>query len=154
MKYLTGFILITALFLIKPIYSQENFTHPKHTFSFDRTQISDTLDATYYEIHLNEINTTAKTIDAFTIVTLLSKVDNLTEIKLELLDLTVDEVFVDNQLVNDFEYINPWLIIPLSSPVNTGDEVIVKVAYHGEPFHEDWGGFHFSGSYAFNLGVG
>nr|NQU89416.1 T9SS type A sorting domain-containing protein [Bacteroidota bacterium] len=109
---------------------------------------------TYYEIHLNEINTTAKTIDAFTIVTLLSKVDNLTEIKLELLDLIVDEVFVYNQLVNDFEYIDPWLIIPLSSPVNTGDEVVVKVAYHGEPFHEDWGGFHFSGAYAFNLGVG
>jgi hypothetical protein len=28
------------------------------------------------------------------------------------------------------------------------------VDYNGVPFHESWGGFHFSGEYAFNLGVG
>jgi len=116
--------------------------------------LSDTLDALSYEIHLNEINTTAKTIDATTIVHLISKIDNLDHVTLELLDLTVDEVFVDNIQVSGFVHNSPWLYIPLPANINTGDEVEVKVSYHGMPFHESWGGFHFSGTYAFNLGVG
>ena len=154
MKNLTGIISILFLFLLNPLFAQDRQTqgHPK--YSFDRSLLSDTLDATNYEIHLNEINTTENTIDAYTIVSLASKVDNLNEIKLELLDLIVDEVSVDGQQVTDFLHNSPWLIIPLTTTLNTGDEVDVMVSYHGEPFHEDWGGFHFGGGYAFNLGVG
>ncbi len=155
MKNLTFFSLVVLSFSTLFVQAQHQH-HAKcgHKQSFERSLLSDTLDALSYEIHLNEINTSFKTIDAYTIVNLMSKVDNLDEIKLELLDLTVDGVFVDNQPIADFEHNSPWLVIPLSTPMNTGDEAEVRVEYHGEPFYEGWGGFHFSGSYAFNLGVG
>jgi aminopeptidase N len=154
MKNLTTFIL--ALFLFSSIHLLAQHDHSKcsHKQSFDRSLNSDTLDALSYEIHLNEVNTTAKTIDGTTKVVLSSKLDGINQVTLELLDLTVNEVKVDGNVVTDFEHNNPFLYVPLSSPINTGDEVEVEVSYSGEPFHEGWGGFHFSGSYAFNLGVG
>ncbi len=150
------FIIIFSIAFQQLLFTQTQQKHFRctHRQSFQRSLISDTLDALNYEIHLNEINTTLKTIDAYTIVQLKSKVDDLNEIKLELLELTVDAVWVDNQPVTDFIHESPWLTIPLQNPLQNGDEVEVKVEYHGQPFHEDWGGFHFSGSYAFNLGVG
>jgi aminopeptidase N len=45
-------------------------------------------------------------------------------------------------------------LITLPQSFSPGDTVAVKVFYHGVPFNESWGGFHFSGEYAFNLGVG
>jgi aminopeptidase N len=148
-------LFLTALLVVSfPAFSQHNPDKCSGSHSFSRSMLSDTLDALNYEIHLNEVNTTAKTIDATTIVQLSSKVDNLDHITLELLDLTVDEVFVNDIQVSGFIHNSPWLFVPLSTPLNTGDEVEVKVSYHGAPFHEGWGGFHFSGAYAFNLGVG
>lgn len=136
------------------IYGQHHHGQCRHLVSFEKSLISDTLDATNYEIHLNEVNTTDQTLSAQTFVTLVSKVDDLQQLTLELLDLTVDQVFVDGVEVNDFTHANPMLYIPLSTAINTGDTVIAEISYHGQPFHEDWGGFHWSGDYAFNLGVG
>ncbi|MDZ7776575.1 MAG: hypothetical protein U5L09_13675 [Bacteroidales bacterium] len=33
-----------------------------------------------------------------------------------------------------------------------GEAVTLDIYYHGAPFSEAWGGFHFAGNYAFNLG--
>lgn len=75
-------------------------------------------------------------------------------IKLELKDLTVDDVTVNGQPFS-FSHDGELITISLSGTINTGDQVLVDVAYHGEPFHEGWGGFHWSvGDYCFNLGVG
>lgn len=115
--------------------------------------IGDTVHAIHYSIHLNEINTATNTITGLTEVTITPLVDDLVYIPLELLDLTVDAVEVDNMVAN-YNYNGARLQINLDSPVGIADTIIVKVEYHGEPFHESWGGFHFSGDYAFNLGVG
>jgi len=146
---------ITILLLIGPpiVFAQHDHSQCNHVASFDRSLISDTLDALSYEIHLTEINTTSQTITANTKVNLASKIDGLTQVSLELLDLTVDQVLV-NGVNNTFDQQNPFLYIPLSQPLNTGEEVEVEVFYHGSPFHEGWGGFHWNGEYAFNLGVG
>jgi len=154
MKQLFQVVFAGLLLISFTAFSQENHHKCSSLHSYSRSLLSDTLDALSYEIHLNEINTTAKTIDATTIVQLKSKIDNLGQITLELLDLIVDEVFVDNVSVTGFVHNSPWLFIPLPEVINSGDEVEVKVSYHGLPFHEGWGGFHFSGTYAFNLGVG
>ncbi len=154
MKHLFQLILAILLLISFTAFSQNKHHKCGNLHSFSRSLLSDTLDALSYEIHLNEINTTAKTIDATTIVQLKSKIDNLDHITLELLNLTVDEVFVDNVQVTGFVHNSPWLFIPLAAVINTGDQVEVKVSYHGLPFHEGWGGFHFNGAYAFNLGVG
>ncbi len=115
--------------------------------------IGDSLHAVHYDIHLNEINTQDKTISGFTIVELTPLRDNLTGISLELISLNVDSVFINGE-VNAFAHNNGVLLIDLSQSISIGDTILVSVYYHGQPFHESWGGFHFAGDYAFNLGVG
>ncbi len=84
-----------------------------------------------------------------------SKINNLNEVKLELMDLTVDEIYVDGVQNTNFTHDGMILTIPLSNSISIGETVDVSVSYHGHPFHEGWGGFHWSeGTYCFNLGVG
>lgn len=115
--------------------------------------IGDTVHAIHYSIHLNNINTASKTIEAYTEVEVQPKVNDLQYIPLELKSLTVDSVFV-NGAQKTFIFQNEILRIDLSNPAGINDTLKVGVYYHGQPFHEAWGGFHFAGSYAFNLGVG
>lgn len=116
--------------------------------------IGDTIHAVHYTINLEEINTSAHTISGWTEVTITPHLGtNIDPIVLELADLTVDAVEVD-QVAATFTHNGERLEIDLANPLVTGDTILVKVNYHGEPFHESWGGFHFSGDYAFNLGIG
>ncbi|NOX48905.1 MAG: T9SS type A sorting domain-containing protein [Chlorobi bacterium] len=125
-----------------------------HKIPFGKSLISDTLDAQHYYIHLTVTDFSGHEISGFTDVELSSKLDGIDEIKLELQDLTVDSVFVDDVLIPGFSHIGQIITIPLDNPLNTGDNALARVYYHGVPFHESWGGFHYSGEYAFNLGVG
>ena len=114
----------------------------------------DTIHAVKYVIDLQEVDMTAKTITANTNITLVPLVADLDIIQLQLMELTVDSVFVDQQKIIGFTHPEEILNIPLQSPISPGDTIDVLVYYNGQPFHESWGGFHYSGSYAFNLGVG
>ena len=82
------------------------------------------------------------------------KVDNLNALKLELQDLTIDSVFVDGDKITDFIHTDQIIHIPSPDVMNMGDMATVSIFYHGHPFHEGWGGFHWNGEYCFNLGVG
>ncbi|MFC2107682.1 M1 family aminopeptidase [Bacteroidota bacterium] len=116
--------------------------------------IGDSIHAEKYTISLHEINTVDKTINATTLVQIKPLVDDINEIRLQLKDLTITSVKIDNIAVTNFIHSNGILNIPLANPAGTADIVLVEVAYNGQPYHESWGGFHFSGDYAFNLGVG
>ena len=115
--------------------------------------IGDTIHAIHYSINLTEINTTGRTLSAYTEIELTPMVSGLDYIPLELLDLTVDSVFVDGS-AKSYGHSGDRLMIYLTNTIGIDDTVLAKVYYHGEPFHEAWGGFHFSNDYAFNLGVG
>lgn len=157
MKHLIPIIFIVIIILASfpGIASAQSETpgathhQPNQTLS-----LSDTLDALHYTIYLDEINTTAKTIIARTKVELQSKVDNLQTIKLELRNLTVDQVLVNNIPVTNFMHVADLLAIPLTQPIQNGEQALVEVHYHGAPFYSSWGGYHFDGAYSFNLGVG
>ena len=117
---------------------------------------SDTLEAVHYGIHLTDLNLTDKTIKGYTTVKLVSKINSLAIIKLELASLTVDSVFIENTRTYDFSHSGNQINIGLSSQINIGDTINTTIYYHGQPFIDPsgWGGFHFSGDYALNLGVG
>ncbi len=70
------------------------------------------------------------------------------------MDLTVDSIYINGCLHLDYFHNDGRIDMHLLQNMQMGDEAEVIVVYHGEPFHEGWGGFHFSGEYAFNLGVG
>jgi aminopeptidase N len=124
-----------------------------HKMPFQKSELSDTLDALQYTICIEQFDFTAKTIDACAEIKLASKIDDLDFVKLELKDLEVEAVIIDGQFA-DFTHDGEILTITLANPINTGEQVVVEVDYNGEPFHEAWGGFHWSGQYCFNLGVG
>jgi aminopeptidase N len=117
---------------------------------------SDTIDVLHYDIHLTEIDLTSKTIHGYTTVSCTPKFNGISEIRLELAVLNVDSVFVGSVKVPDFVRADPLLRVPLAISANTGDSLELTVYYHGSTFVDpsEWGGFHFAGDYAFNLGVG
>lgn len=115
--------------------------------------IGDTIDAIHYTINLEDVNTENLTIYGCTEIEITPLVSNLDYIALELLQLTVDSAFV-NQSEATFNHIGDRVTINLTEPISETDTVMVNIYYHGQPFSEAWGGFHFSGDYAFNLGVG
>ena len=115
--------------------------------------IGDTLHAVHYNIHTTEINTGTQTIRGFTEIFLVPKVDSLATIPLDFMYLTADSVFV-NGVSKSFTFQNNILRIFPGTVFTPQDTIKATVYYHGQPFHESWGGFHFSGDYAFNLGVG
>ena len=117
---------------------------------------SDTLEAVHYGIHLTDIDLTNKTIKGYTEVKLVSGINSLASVKLELASLTVDSVFIGTVKTMAFNHLGNLLNVSLATPLNSGDSVSTTVYYHGQPFVDPsgWGGFHFSGNYALNLGVG
>jgi hypothetical protein len=123
-----------------------------HRHSFSPSPASDSVDAIHYRIHIKDIDFPLKKISAATQITLRPKVA-LSQIPLELKALTVDSVRINN-LAAEFIQIDDLLRIDGSQVYQPSDTINVDVFYGGTPFHEQWGGFHFSGNYAFNLGVG
>ena len=140
MKKLSFFIIL--LILSTSGYSQ-----------YQNQGIGDTIHAIHYSIHLEDVNTTDQTISGYTEIEITPLVSNLNYIPLELLDLTTDSVFVNQDEVT-FNYVANRITINLDNQISQEDTIQVIVYYHGQPFSEAWGGFHFSGDYAFNLGVG
>lgn len=116
---------------------------------------SDTINILDYNIHLNITDYAGQTISGFTIVTFRSKLDNIGELNLDLLELQVDSITQNNQFLS-FTYNDTLLKITLASVMNTNDSSQLTVYYHGVPQGDasGWGGFYFSGDYAYNLGVG
>jgi hypothetical protein len=115
---------------------------------------ADSLHAIHYDIRIDNIDFQAKSIIASATVMLTPLNSPVSAINLDLIALTVTNVWLDGNPVADFTQTDSLLVITPASPLQTGDTVTVKVDYNGVPFHEGWGGFHFSGEYAFNMGVG
>lgn len=140
-KFILAYSFISTFFLINLSYAQSDI-------------ISDTLDALHYDIHIDLPELSSNTISGYTTILVTPKVNGINTLQLELLQLTVDSVFINNQFHSNFTHWDPLLDIYLSDPINIGDTIEITVHYHGVPFHENWGGFHFEGQFAFNLGVG
>lgn len=117
---------------------------------------SDSIDILDYSIHLNITDFTNKKISGFCTVTFKSKLDHIPQIYLDLLKLNIDSITQNGQQLSYSYTDSVLLIVNLSDELNTGDSASVNVFYHGKPQTDasGWGGFYFSGDYAYNLGVG
>ena len=114
---------------------------------------TDTFDVLHYSIDASFLNFRIdKKIEAQTILQVRLKAD-ATQMRLDLLELPVSAVSVNGQPAI-YTYSSPDLRISLDN-VQNGDTLLVAVSYSGNPKQDpQWGGFYFSGPYAFNLGVG
>jgi len=116
---------------------------------------SDTIDILKYTINLNITDFTNKKIAGNTNVKFAPKINGVSVLNLDLLELIVDSVKLQNTILS-YTYNDTLLKINLASTYNTTDTLNVIVYYHGTPIIDatGWGGFYFQSGYAYNLGVG
>lgn len=114
-----------------------------------------TFDVRHYTISLDISNLNSESIQGCTDIKILSQSNGLQQVELSLLELTVDSITVSNNPAT-YTHDDTTLLIQLPAPLNAGDSTVITVCYHGQPVGDasGWGGFYFTGNYAFNLGVG
>jgi len=151
--FASGFFLLTAALLLGlAAQSQEPATRQ----GIHGRQASDTIDVLHYDIHLDVVNLTAKLIKGYTTLTFTQKINNVDHITLQLLSMKIDSIFMGTEKVGIFSYTGRLLDIPFLMTAGIGDTLSAMIYYRGQPYVDPsaWGGFHFSGQYAFNLGIG
>jgi aminopeptidase N len=116
---------------------------------------SDTFDIIKYTINLDITDFANQKIKGNTIVRYAPKLNGQAKISLDLLKMTIDSI-TQNSTQLTYTYNDTLLRVNLPITVNTTDTNNLIVYYHGAPQGDPagWGGFSFSGNYAYNLGVG
>jgi len=137
--------------LMRDVLHRVHHGHPVPQTTESAPTRSDT-DVLHYEIRLF-VDTDADTLGGETDVTIRSEIDGLTEIGLHLRALTVHGV-TRGLTPLAFVHVGEDLTITLDQPINSGESVVLTIAYSGVPDHESWGGFWFFGDMAFSIGVG
>lgn len=113
----------------------------------------DSIHIAHYHINLNITNPGQHQISGNAILSIVPKVSGVSFLTLDLQGLSVDSVFMNN-VSTSFVYNSPQIFIP-TSVLTPNDTQYVSIFYHGTPVADPyWGGFYFSGSYAYNMGVG
>jgi aminopeptidase N len=117
---------------------------------------SDTFDILHTQIDLDVTDFAGKTISGSAELTITPKV-YIDRIHLDLLALTVDSVKQGNTHLT-FSHDDTLLGIILAFAYNPSDTFQVRIWYQGSPVRDGggtgWGGWYWSGTYAWNLGVG
>lgn len=116
---------------------------------------SDTMDILKYTINLNITDFATDTIRGNTTVKFTPKINGQNKLRLDLLKMFVDSIKLNTSKLT-YSYTDTLLKVNLPASYNTTDTLSVTVYYHGKPQGDPlgWGGFYFSGNYAYNLGVG
>lgn len=152
-KLLQLFVFIFALLYVKA-QNHHELHFPREQRGVTHSLRSDTMDVLNYEIHLF-IPTSTGDITGYTAVTFSPKMNGISNISLDLLKMTIDSIKIGNDLLT-FTYDDTLLIANFVAPLNDIDTSTIFVYYHGIPQDDPstYGGFYFSGGYAYNIGVG
>lgn len=116
---------------------------------------SDTIDVLHYDITLDITDFAGQTIAGNCVLRFSPKMNNVSSISLDLLELTIDSILLDGQIVSNYSYNDTLIQVPFGVPMNDADTAEVQVFYRGHPLPDpSWGGFYFQQGYAYNIGVG
>lgn len=113
---------------------------------------SDSIDILSTTIALSATDFAKQEISGYALIEFAAKVDGVAEIRLDLLNMTIDQLAP----AANWSYDGTLLQIELDTALNTGQQKTIRIDYHGKPIQDasGWGGFYWQGNYAFNLGVG
>ncbi len=116
---------------------------------------SDSLDVLHYDVTVDLTAFAQEQVTARCAVTFTPLQAGITALPLDLLDLTVDSVWLDG-VPADYNYDGLLLDIPLPVPADPGDTLVATVHYHGHPTADPsgFGGLVFENGIAYNLGIG
>ena len=158
---LTSFLFLTPYFCTLNAQhlcaSQKAHTvhHAREAESSALDTRSDSINIRHYTIDLDFTALPQATLKAACTVEFEAKVNGISELVLDLEALTVDSVKAESTVLT-FTHTGPKLRINLSQNLNQGEIAALTVYYGGTPIEDasGFGGFSFSGSYAYNIGVG
>lgn len=114
---------------------------------------SDSIHIAHYSLNLDIINFSEQEISGNAELSVVYKMNGLENIHLDLGGFTIDSILLDQHSVN-YEYVGEDLYIAVQN-TQISDTQTVKIYYHGTPPRDpNFGGFYFSGNFAYNIGVG
>jgi aminopeptidase N len=127
-------------------------TSAQTAFPYDTR--SDSIDIRHYDIQLDVRDFTTFVLKGQTYVGFKPLVNGISEIKLDLLGLTVDSIKDPNGNLLAFTTQTASFTADLGATFNQGDSTGIEVFYHGNPVEDpEFGGFYFNSAYAYNVGV-
>lgn len=155
MKFIATFILFISIHSISIAQDLhgDRHQHGEHR-GVTHSLRSDTMDVLNYDIHLF-IPTSSGDIVGYTAITFSPKMNSIPNISLDLLKMTIDSIEINGTNLS-YTYDDTLLITTFASPLNDNDTATMFVYYHGVPQKDPstYGGFYFSGGYAYSIGVG
>ncbi len=116
-----------------------------------------TTDIVHYAIRLDNIDYANKRIEGSCGVRVTTSDSNgMSSLTLGLWMLDVDSIVDDSLHTLSFLHDDTTLMITLADTLYPGDTLLCNIYYRGQPQTDPsgWGGFYFTGNYAFNMGVG
>lgn len=115
---------------------------------------SDSIKVEHTEIHLKIKNFNLKKINGHCKHSI-KFIKNSTMLVFDLSNLSVDSILLDDAIISHTRTTDK-ITITLPKLYASGDSCQLKIYYQGTPASDPsgWGGFYFTGDYAFNLGVG
>ncbi|MBP6390518.1 MAG: M1 family metallopeptidase [Flavobacteriales bacterium] len=118
-------------------------------------QRSDSVDLLVTRVHLNLLDAPNDLIHAMCVLRLVPKVSGVTQLRFDLIDLTVGSVLDENNQPLGFNHVNGVLQVDLAQPAGPADTMDITVFYDGEPAVDpsNFGGFYLENNYIYNLGV-
>jgi len=116
---------------------------------------SDSIDILHTNINLDFSLLPTTTLRGTCLINFSALVNNIDHISLDLLALTVDSVKQGDEHIA-FTLIGEKLNVNLPFPLQINNNTSIQVYYQGTPVEDasGFGGFSFSGGYAYNIGVG
>jgi aminopeptidase N len=114
------------------------------------------LNVTQYDLSISNINFTGKSLKGIGRISYTTNGAPLNQIQLGLLSLTIDSITDASGQSLTYSYNDTTIFITPSFPVTNNDTATVIIYYNGSPKKDPsgWGGFYFTSTFAFNLGVG
>lgn len=121
------------------------------SFSYGQSR-TDTFHVANYVVNIENIDFVARTLSGCTELDVVVLRDGADAVRLDLISLEVDSVAMNGSSAQ-FSRVGDHLFVDLPQQ-RSGDTLHIAVHYHGAPVHDDnFGGFYFSGEYAYNVGV-
>ncbi|MCT4581184.1 MAG: M1 family aminopeptidase [Flavobacteriales bacterium] len=155
-----GLLLLAILLIQFSSIAQLQCSHKNHKHHLVKSSTtdnlrSDTIDILHYSVDLAITNFSNQAISGACTIDFVALQNNINSLSLDLLRLTVDSIQQHNQNLS-FNYNDSLILVQLNNVLNQNDTSQLTVFYHGSPQGDPsgWGGWYFSGNYAYNLGVG